>query len=843
MQILDLGGNDWTFHDVQKPGERLAARVPGCVHTDLLDHGKIPDPWYRDQEKDIHWVCHRDWVYEKTFAVDSSFLNHEHAVLVFEGLDTFCRIELNDEVLLTADNMHRTWELPVKGHLREGSNQLKLTFESPIPYMKERDAQHRLHGWNVYHEDFYGKSYVRKMACAFGWDWGLMAPTVGVWRPTFLKAYDSRIQSMYTRQTHHTESVVLSATAEIDGRGEIQFNLKDSDGQTVATAEASNGKADLVVETPRLWWPNGMGSQPLYTLEAALRDGTGAILDRRAVRIGLRRCELVREPDEHGECFRFRVNGRDLFSKGGNWIPCDVFPSRIPDSTYRRLINDCAKSHMNMIRVWGGGIYEDDRFYDACDEAGILVWQDFMFACSTYPSYDKAFMESVRAEAIDNVRRLRHHPCLALWCGNNELEQGLVRWDIEDWAPTAMPPKDYLALFDELLPSIVGKEDPATPYWPSSGHTPGKGRDNCWDDRSGDAHSWSVWFGGQPIEAQRDWKFRFMSEFGFQSYPEIRTVESFTAPGDRSMVNWIMDYHQRSGPGNQTILKYALDWFREASGFEQSLIVSQLIQALCVQYAAEHARRIQGRMDGLLYWQINDLWPGATWSSIDVYGRWKALHYFARRFFSPVMVSLLENHDDGTVAVHVSNHRPSTFTGQVHWRVTDCAGKVLKEETSATEVPPQANREVAMVPCMSFREDGGTARLPLEIRGDHRIPMAGDRNLIVWATVEEEGRELSRNIAFFAKPKYLLLNNPGIQYSITERNSSFAINLQAKHASPWTRLSLRSGDARFSDNYVHLTPGLPVRIQIEESGISSVGELEKELVVTPLVDLFAGCAS
>lgn len=838
MEKLDLGGDDWKLYEANEPAKALQGSVPGCVHADLIRDGRIPDPWYRDQEKEIHWVCHRDWIYEKAFTVDARMLRYENAVLVFEGLDTFCRVEFNGMTLLEADNMHRTWEIPVKGVLREGRNQLKLHFSSPIPYMKRRDAEHRLHAWNVYHEDFYGKSHVRKMACAFGWDWGLMAPTAGPWRPVCLKVFHSRIRSVHTRQSHEADSVTLHATAEVEGSGEVSFELSHG-GERVAEATARDGGVTLVVKEPRLWWPNGMGAQPLYTLVARLIAADGTTADTQTQRIGLRTCQLVRKPDAYGECFRFRINGRELFIKGGNWIPCDVFPSRISEETYRRLIDDCAQAHMNMIRVWGGGIYEDDCFYDACDEKGILVWQDFMFACSTYPAYDAGFMANVAAEARDNVRRLRHHPCLALWCGNNELEQGLVRWDVEDWIPDAMPPKDYLALFDELLPAIVAGEDPSTPYWPSSGHTPGEGRDNCWDDRAGDAHSWSVWFGGQPIEAQREWKFRFMSEFGFQSYPELKTVEAFTAPEDRGMVNWIMDYHQRSGPGNQTILKYALDWFREASGFEESLIISQLIQALCVQYAAEHARRIQGRMDGLMYWQINDLWPGATWSSVDVYGRWKALHYFARRFFSPVMVSLLEDHDKGAVEVHLSNHRPAAFKGRVHWRITDCAGTVLDEATLTAEVPSQANREVTRLDCTALREKGGKARLPLEIRGHERIPMAGDRDLLVWATVEEDGEELSRNIAFFAKPKHLLLRDPCIQVSTTEVNGQPAVDLEAKHPSLWTRLSLRGEDGRFSDNYLHLSPGLPARVLLEKGEGASAGELHKKLVVTPLVRLFA----
>lgn len=838
MLTLSLNGS-WRLQDATESDPPQPATVPGCVHTDLLESGKIPDPWYRDNEKEIQWVHHRDWVYEKTFEVDPMFLSQEQVLLVFEGLDTFCKVELNDRNILEADNMHRTWEIPVKECLQPGQNRLRLTFASPVSYMKEKNREHHLHAWNTFHEDFSGKSYVRKMACAFGWDWGLMAPTVGIWRPVKLIACDARIKEVKLTQRHEGGGVVLHCHTRVQGNKTVRHRLLLKENQ-VAEVETETDTATLQVENPQLWWPNGMGEQPLYQLVTELLNKQGGVLDKRCRRIGLRSCELVRDPDEYGESFRFRINGRDVFMKGGNWIPCDIFPSRITDKTYRHLLESSAAAHMNMIRVWGGGIYEKDRFYDLCDELGILVWQDFMFACSTYPSFDDAFMENVRAEARDNVRRLRDHPCLALWCGNNELEQGLVQWDLGEWTDRAMPAQDYRALFDELLPKVVAEEDPATPYWPSSGHTPGEGRGNCWDDTKGDAHAWTVWFGGQPLEAQRDWKFRFMSEFGFQSFPELKTVESYTAPEDRNLVNWIMDYHQRSGPGNQTILKYALDWFNQANGFASSLIVSQLIQALTIQYASEHARRIQGRMDGLLYWQINDLWPGATWSSIDAHGRWKALHYFARRFFAPVMVSLLENHHTGHVAVHVSNHRAEDFSGTVQWFITNAAGSVIDQGTMGARIPSQSNREITTLACQKHRANGGTHRMPLQINQQEAIPMEGDRDLLVWAVLEDgQGRELSRNLAFFAKPKYWKLRQPRIDKSITEKNGRTVIELRTDHAAPWTRLACKHNEVVFSDNYLHLVPGRPTTVSIARAPSLNPADLKDQLQIIPFLDLFA----
>jgi len=434
------------------------------------------------------------------------------------------------------------------------------------------------------------------------------------------------------------------------------------------------------------------------------------------------------------------------------------------------------------------------------------------------------------------VRRIHHRACLALWCGNNEIEQGLVEWGRTTWEyGKPMPEPDYLALFDELLPSVVAAEDGVTAYWPSSGHTPGAGRHNCHDDRAGDAHYWSVWFGNQPIESQRDWKCRFMSEFGFQSFPEPRTVDAFTAPEDRSLINWIMDYHQRSGPGNQTIYKYLLAWFPVPNTFPNTLWMTQVIQAICIQVAAEHARRIQGRMDGLLYWQVNDLWPGATWASIDVYGRWKALQYFARRFFSPVLVSLLENHADSHMAFHVSNQRPGTFRGRMNWRVCTCAGETLAEGSEDVRIPSQSNAEILRLDCREWRMREGEIRLPLEIRGHKDIPTLADRDLLVWAWIVEEDVEVSRNLGFFAKPKYWKLSDPKISVQIGEDDDGAFIDLDSKACAPWTRLELTHSDTVFSDNFLHLAPGLPARVRAP--GIDAE-TLRRELRVTPLRECF-----
>ncbi len=831
----------WELYQTDEPTPRHPATVPGCVHTDLLAAGVIDDPWFADREKNIHWVAHRDWTFERTLEVSAALLERDRVELCCDGLDTLATLYVNEVEVGRADNMFRRWRFEVKPHLRAGSNTLRIAFDSPLPLMQRRDAERRLPMWNVFHEEFCGKSYVRKMACAFGWDWGLMAPTAGIWRDIRLEGYDARIDDLRITQQHEGEAVALrlrAVAADAPANAMIRFTL-DFQGKTVATGTATPGQdITLDVPEPQRWWPNQMGDQPIYDLTATLRDADGKTLDTASRRVGLRTIELIQQPDEHGSSFRFRVNGRDVFGKGANWIPCDVFPSRIADATYRHQLQSAAESGMNMIRVWGGGIYEDDRFYDLCDELGLMVWQDFMFACSTYPTFDDAFMESVKAEAIDNVRRLRHRACLALWCGNNELEQGLVA---DTWTDGAMSWDDYRPLFDEMLPRIVAEEDGVTPYIPSSGHSP-TNRTNCHDDTQGDAHAWSVWFGGKPFEAQRDWKYRFMSEFGFQSFPEPRSVEAFTDPEDRSLTSWVMDYHQRSGPGNQTIFKYLLDWFQPPKDFESSLWLTQLTQALCIEYAADHARRIQGRMDGLLYWQLNDLWPGATWSSIDVYGRWKALQYFAKRFFAPVRISLLESNAQGTAEAFVSNHRPTTATLTVRWRVTDTAGKTLAEDQTDIDVPSQACLAAKRIECQGFREAGGTAKLPLEVRSTPHAPIAGDRDVLVWAWAvdRETDAEVSRTLATFARPKHLRLRRPTISAEVTGPSPEgvFEVTLSTDMPALWTRLSVEGHDALFSDNFLHLLPGLPTTVTVRPLPPHEPFSFTPKVTAQALVDLW-----
>jgi beta-mannosidase len=817
---LDLGGT-WTLSD--DAGEhRLPATVPGCVHTDLLAAGRIPDPNWRDNEAAIAWVHHRAWTCTRTFTCPPEMLARKRIWLACAGLDTVAVVSVNGTEVLRADNMYRTWEVDLRPVLRPGANTISVHFPRLVPLMQAEEAAHRvLYAQNVYHADFTGKSYIRKMPCSFGWDWGLMAPTAGIWRSIAIQATDhGRIGRVRLTQRHTPGRVVLVADVTHDGLGSIHLTCA---GQTVVGRE-------LTIDQPRLWWPNGLGDQSLYDVRIELIED-GRVVDVHHRRIGLRTLELVQVADQWGESFGFAVNGLRFFAKGANWIPDDIFPSRISAERYRTRVAAAAEAGMNMLRVWGGGIYEAESFYDACDELGVLVWQDFMFSCSTYPTFLPEFMANVRVEAEQQVNRLHHRACLALWCGNNELEQGLVG---ETWTNRTMSWADYAPLFDRLLPEIVAAEDGTTPYWPCSPHSNLGNRYDHASDRCGDAHAWSVWFGGLDFEAQRTWNYRFMSEFGFQSFPEPATVASFTVPEDRNLTSRIMDYHQRSkSRGNKTIFSYVLEWFRMPATYEDHLWQSQLTQALCIQYAAEHTRRMQPRTEGCLYWQLNDLWPAATWSSIDCFGRWKALQYLAKRFFAPILVAGVEDPATGAVAVHLSNHRSTALSARICWRVTDAAGEELGRGELLAMVPAQADVCAGTVDCQAWRIRAGAADISAH-EGSARTGVLGmyraDADLLVWLEAIEGATVLARNLVLFARPKHLDLHPPGISWTIAADGTGSRIAIRAARPALWVHL--HAGDARFSDNWFHLDG----RQERHLTSPVAPAELQAALTVRSLVD-------
>ncbi len=813
-------------------GKRLPATVPGCVHLDLLAKGDLPDLNWRDNETLHQAPLAHDWVYERTFSVPSDLLEQDRVVLRCEGLDTLATVVVNGAVVIDADNMYRIWEADVKALLSAGNNHIRITFPSILPVMAAKDHAFSLPGWNRYDPTFFGKSWLRKMACSFGWDWGPKVATCGIWRPISLVGISrARLSDMKILQHHRRGKTVavdleIALTAEQTGGAQVGLTVDldlsigaKSVGAIAVDLDANgSGRGVMGVPKPRLWWPRGMGGQPLYHVTAVLRDEAGRELDRWTRRVGLRDLVLDRHADEWGESFQFEINGRPFFAKGANWVPADYYLPRVTRARYADLLGSAAEANMNFIRLWGGGIYEQEDFYDLCDELGLCIWHDFMFACSTYPSFDRDFMANVAVEVRQNIARIRHHPSIALWCGNNEIEQGLVT--IKGWNESSMSWADYSRLFDVMLPDLCRELDPQRPYWPCSPHTPRGDRANFNDAASGDAHCWDVWFGGKSFEHQRNWNHRFMSEFGFQSFPEPRTVAQYTEPGDRNLTSRIMDWHQRSGGGlgNKTIFAYLLDWFRFPKDFANTLWMSQLTQALCVQYATEHGRRLQPRMMGIIYWQINDIWPCASWSSIDVFGRWKALHYLARRFFAPVMASLLEDAHAKTMTLHISNHEPVGRKLVWRLRATDTRGKVLAMARGTASVASQTNRAVHTLDCSAI------------------LTGVPEHGLLVWGEVLDGKRVISRSLNTFCKPKHLDLKDPGLTWIVAAHDEAFRITLHARHPALWVRLELDGADCRFSDNFFHCAGKEAVTVTARPKDRMTVAEVKRRLRVTSLID-------
>ncbi|NLF30700.1 MAG: glycoside hydrolase family 2 protein [Planctomycetes bacterium] len=843
MDVVDLCGA-WDVRST-KPAMAVPATVPGCIHTDLLAAGKIPDPFYRTNEIDVQWVGMAAWTYERTFELSEAFCGHRRILLRCDGLDTVATVTVNNRRIGSTENQFRTWEFDVAGVVRPGTNTIAVRFDCPLPLQWERMGEGALVGHCHSPWEWPGRSTVRKSQSNYGWDWGPSLPTCGIWRPIRLIGFDEgRITDVAVAQHHGRGRVDLgiAVEAELLGRpraaAAVTVRLKNkvvAEGRVELRRGA--GSVSLTIRKPVLWWPNGMGDQPLYEVLVDLVDADGIVLDTAGRRIGLRTLGLDRHPDEWGESFQFAVNGVPFFAKGGNWIPADQFPTRVTEADYRRLLGDCAAANMNMIRVWGGGIYEPDLFYDLCDELGLCVWQDFMFACRPVPANDEAFVENVRLEAIDNVRRLRHHACLALWCGNNEMEQMNVA---QTWTATKMSWADYKPLFDGVLPKVVRKYDPQRDYWPSSSHSPRGDRGDFNNPKWGDAHLWSVWHGKQPFEWYRTCEHRFNSEFGFQSFPEPRTVKGYTAPGDRNVTSPVMEHHQRSGIGNATIIHYMLDWFRLPHSFDAMLWLSQIQHGMAMKYAVEHWRRSMPRGMGTLYWQINDCWPVASWSSIDYHGRWKALQYMARHFFAPVLVSGVEDAATSTVEVHVTNDTAAAIAGHVRWSVMDLDGRELDGGRLPVRAAARKNTFVRKLDVSRHARRYGGDLQRLTRNPSKPAPGQGAENLIIRLTLEGRGgKVLATNLVTLSRPKRLELRDPKIKATLRKADGgAFRVTLTAARPALWAWLELGNADARYSDNFVHLAPGEPVEIIVQPAARMSAAAFRRQLKVRSLVDTY-----
>jgi len=799
----------WEFREISKD-KWLPATVPGTVHTDLLNNGLIADPFYRLNELDLQWIDKTGWEYQCVFDVGAEISSLSNKELELEGLDTYADVFLNDSLILNADNMFRTWTTDVAGILREGKNELRILFRSPT---LEGLARMEAYGLELPADNDQSERggmgpkkvspFARKAPYHFGWDWGPRLVTSGIWRPVKLVAWDKyRIHDVHyiLRQldpslAEYTAIIQIKADrkARVPVRLYINEVLATSD---LVDVEKGKNQAKLLfnIEHPRLWWPNGAGEQALYSVRLELGPGNNPA-DLEEDRIGVRKVELIRQPDEEagGMSFYFEVNGRSIFAKGANYIPNDIFLPRVSPADYEFIIKSAADANMNMLRVWGGGIYENELFYDLCDQYGIMVWQDFMFACAMYPG-NPEFLESVRQEAIDNVTRLRNHPCLALWCGNNEIELAWAEWE-EDrgwgWKQRydSLQRKTIWAAYDtvfhHILPEVVTTLTPL-PYWHSS---PSAGFEKLsgYGSNSGDMHYWGVWHGLNPLNDFRKYRARFMSEYGFQSFPEFHSVKKYTVPDDWNIESEVMASHQRSGIGNLRIRQYMEEDYILPQDFEEFLYAGQLLQAEAIKLAIESHRSEMPYCMGSLYWQINDCWPVASWSGIDYYKRWKALHYFVREAFKPVMIVTIEEND--RLTIKVISDRFDTIQGETKIRLLDFAGREYLSEVFPVEIAPNGSSAVLEKDVQSIlgNTDPASAVLVIDLYNG--------------------GKVIDRCLYYFVKAKEMKLTDPGLETNITENEKEYIVSLSAKHLAKNVFISVDGYDGQFSDNYIDIVPG------------------------------------
>jgi len=822
MRELTLNG-EWEMKRTEE-AEWIAATVPGSVFQDLLAAGRMEDPFFRDNEYETLELTKFDYEYRRSFLVDAELLRHERVLLRCEGLDTLCEVTVNGRPVLQTNNMHRTYEADIKEALAEGRNDIGVVIRSATNYVLARDREYHLTSCA---DAVPGISHLRKAHSMFGWDWGPKLPDMGIWRGLSLRGCDAgRIDDVYVTQRHEDDRVALEIDATLERWSEaaelrLLATIDTPDGRRLEVSAERAGDANRLtvdIAEPKLWWPNNLGDQPLYTLRLRLLSGERE-LDERTMKLGLRTLRVRQTPDQWGESFAFEINGHEIFAMGANFIPEDNVFGRRSEERMERLIRSCVEANYNCIRVWGGGYYAEDYFYDLCDRYGLIVWQDHLYACGAYDFNDE-FKESVRLETIDNMKRIRHHASLGIWSGNNELEYAWAYWGWTERYGEKLR-DDYLEQFERFLPELSKSLDPNTFYWVSSPSSKG-GIDDPNNEHVGDMHYWDVWHGRKPITEFRTLFPRFMSEFGLQSFPSLRTVETFTLPEDRNIFSHVMEAHQKNGTGNEKIMYYVSEYFKYPKNFETLLYVSQLIQAEGMRVGVEHWRRHRGRCMGAIYWQLNDIWPGASWSSLDYYGRWKATHHAARRFFAPVLASACE---EGTkVSLHVTNETLQPIAGQLRWRLLDHRSEPIAAGETGAELDALSTREVA---ALDFAE---TLRDSRQLRRSYLA--------FEWLS---DGRAISSGTVLFVKPKHFDFLEPGIQVDAVEEDDHFVVTATSRALARFVLLELEGADAEWSDNVFDLSADRPHVVTVRKDGLSEPLDLKsfrERLKSTSLFDTF-----
>lgn len=788
MQTCTLNGT-WQLSAGHRSLESVDMQIPGTVLSGLLAAGKIKDPFYRTNEDATRALFWKDYVFTRTFDVDEELLAQQHIVLVCEGLDTLAEISINGTFLAKTDNMHRTWKFQAKKLLHPGKNEIQIVFRSVLRFIEDYPYEAHKKINYIPCGSMKGNQLLRKAHSMFGWDWGPQTIDAGIFRDIYLQGYsharieDIRIHQQHAKNVSVQTSITLSES--VPGQKlcvELSEYGADKPLQTKLCKTNADGVAavDFVIENPKLWWPNDYGDQPLYIVRTTLLDEDGTSLESITRRIGLRTLTISQEKDEWGNEFAFCVNGVKIFTRGGNYIPDDCLYTRITEKKLDYILESCRRAHFNCVRVWGGGYYPSDAFYDLCDEKGLIVWQDLMYACNVYDVTD-AFAENCRQETYDNVRRLRHHASLGLWCGNNEIESAWDHWgDFQKETPYLRA--DYIRLFEEVLPKAVQEADGETFYWHSS---PSSGGcfDNPDDANRGDTHYWDVWHGQKPFTDYRKYFFRFCSEFGFQSFPCAKTVNSFTLEDDRNIFSRVMESHQKNNAANGKMLYYLSENLRYPKDLTHLLYASQVLQGMAIKYGVDHWRRNRGRCMGTLYWQINDDWPAPSWSSIDYFGRWKALHYMAQKFYAPHAVSMtLEDH---RCHVYFSNESFETTEYSLTLSIRDLSGNVLETYETKGNSPAFSAIETAVVDICSWEDQKD--------------------DVFLEAVIHTKDQKVLKDVETLVPYKYLNLKNPVISTEAEETNDAFILHISSDCFAPFVALDFDDADVIFSDNFFHLT--------------------------------------
>ena len=792
------------------------ATVPGVVHTDLLQNKIIEDPFFRLNERGLQWIDKEDWVYETCFTLAADMMRKENMELVFEGLDTYADVYLNDECILKADNMFRCWSIPVRQYIREENNILKVYFHSPVkidvPKWDALPYQYPASNDQSENGGLFNKKisiFARKAGYHYGWDWGPRLVTSGIWRPVYIRAWsDLRINDVFIEQKEvgagraviagHVEldadkdmnGVLVTITDEVTGRvlGEWQADLKRGTNRVTV---------DFVLHKPKLWWSNGLGEPFLYRFRTDIIAG-GELLDSKTERVGIRSLKVVHQPDKDGHTFYIELNGRPVFAKGANYIPSDNFLPRVTPENYKRTILDAAGVNMNMLRVWGGGIYENDVFYDLCDEYGIMIWQDFMFACSMYPA-EGALLDNIHQEAVDNVKRLRNHACIALWCGNNECQDAWLGWgwkcEIErqnkEYADKIWA--QYRQQYHVTLPGVVREYAPGTFYWPSS---PFAFEGEMSGTTDGDRHYWSVWHGKAPISDYDSEKSRFFSEYGFQSFPEFESVKRYAPyPEDWDIRSEVMMSHQRGGDhANGLIETYLLNEYKKPRDFRAFLYMNHVLQGDAIKTAIESHRRQMPYNMGTLFWQHNDCWPVASWASRDYYGRWKAQHYYTRKVYDDILISPVVEGDD--LKVYAVSDRLENTSGQLQLQVCQFDGTVVHHWGKSVGISGNDSRVCFSAPLAKLLE--GADRGTVYVRVDY---------------TDKSGRVYHNNYCL-GKQKDMDYPKVDLQTEVRSIEGGYEVMVSADKFARAVCLSVADNESVYSDNYFDVQPKSSVQVQV-----------------------------